>query len=605
MIRTHGAGTLTGADTGDDVVLDGWVARRRDHGEVVFLDVRDASGLVQVVAREPDAAAAAHAVRAEYCVRVRGAVRARPEGTANPDLATGQVEVDAASLEVLAACAPLPFPVTPDPGAPEPSEEARLAHRYLDLRRELPSAALRLRSRVNAVLRRVLDDAAFVEVETPTLTRSTPEGARDFLVPVRLQPGTWYALPQSPQLFKQLLMVAGLERYFQIARCYRDEDLRADRQPEFTQLDVEMSFVQVDDVLALTEELLAAVWAETLDVELPRPFPRLSWQEATSRFGSDKPDLRYGLELVDLTSYFSATSFRVFAGVGHVGALVAPGGASWTRRELDAWQEWARGRGARGLAYVLIDADGTPRESGPVVKNLSPQERDGLAAATGAGPGDAVLFAAGTRGAALELLGAARLRVVELLGLEPEEPWRFCWVTDFPLVERTEEGGWTAVHHPFTRPTDETSDLLATDPAAVLAAAYDVTVNGVELGGGSLRVHEQELQQQVFAVLGLDAAAASAQFGFLLEAFRYGAPPHGGIAFGLDRMVALLAGASSIRDVIAFPKTASGSDPLTGAPTPISAAQRREAGVDATPPGPRDAPTPPRDLTAATSPTPG
>ncbi len=584
MIRTHEAGALRLADAGSTVTLAGWVAHRRDHGGVIFVDLRDASGVVQVVFREGEPAAEAARLRAEFCVLVGGTVAARPAGNENPELATGDVEVSAASLEVLSAADPLPFPITGQAG--EVDEVVRYRYRYLDLRRAGPAAALRTRAQVTRIIREVMDRAGFVDVETPYLTRSTPEGARDFIVPVRLQPGHWYALPQSPQLFKQLLMVAGLERYYQIARCFRDEDFRADRTQEFTQLDIEMSFLDEDDVFALTERLFAALWRGILGVELATPFPRLTYAEAMGRYGSDKPDLRYDLELVDLTKHFAGTAFRVFQ-AEHVGAVVMPGGAGSTRRELDGWQDWARGRGAKGLAYVLVDSDGSLR--GPIAKNLSEAETSALAAAAGASPGDAIFFAAGPTVEAQELLGAVRVAIAARRGLVREGEWRFLWVTDFPMFEPTDDGGWTAVHHPFTAPTRGWEDGFATDPGRALARAYDLVGNGVELGGGSIRIHRAEMQQRVFDVIGLSRAVAESKFGFLLEAFRYGPPPHGGIAFGLDRLAATLAGSDAIREVMAFPKASSGGDPLTGAPMPITAQQRKEAGVDVVP----DEPAPP------------
>ncbi|MEO3809148.1 aspartate--tRNA ligase [Sphaerisporangium sp. B11E5] len=578
MIRTHTAGSLRREHAGQGVTLAGWVARRRDHGGVVFIDLRDASGSAQVVFREEDHA---HDLRSEYCVRIAGEVRLRPEGNENPDLPTGEIEVVASEVEVLSESAPLPFPIEGNTGV---SEEARLKYRYLDIRRRQVAEALRIRSTATYLAHEVMREHGFVYVETPDLTRSTPEGARDFLVPVRLQPGSWYALPQSPQLFKQLLMVAGLERYYQLARCFRDEDLRADRQPEFTQIDVEMSFADQDDVMALGEALIGRLWRETAGYELPSPLPRVTYREAMDRYGSDKPDLRFGCELVDMTSYFSGTTFRVFQ-APYVGAVVMPGGASQTRKELDAWQEWARSRGARGLAYVLVQPGG--ELGGPVAKNLSETERAGLAAAAGAAEGDAVFFAAGHPNPSRDLLGAARLEIGRRCGLIDESAWSFLWVVDAPMFEPVlddagRQTGWTAVHHPFTGPKPEWADTFQDDPGEALAYAYDMVCNGMEIGGGSIRIHRAEMQQRVFDVLGISKEEAESKFGFLLEAFKYGPPPHGGIAYGWDRVCMLLAGGESIRDVIAFPKTASGFDPLTGAPTPITADQRKEAGVDAT-----------------------
>jgi aspartyl-tRNA synthetase len=577
VIRTHGAGTLRTEDAGSRVSLAGWVASRRDHGGVAFLDLRDASGIVQVVVHDADVA---HGLRDEFCLRVSGVVEVRPAGNENPDLPTGGIEVMADDVEVLSSSAPLPFPI--DDRATV-GEEARLRHRYLDLRRPAVGKAIRMRSDVNRICRDALLEQDFVEIETPTLTASTPEGARDFLVPARLKPGNWYALPQSPQLFKQLLMVAGMERYFQIARCYRDEDFRGDRQPEFTQLDIEMSFVEQEDVLAVGEEIVRRLWRGILGVELG-DIPRMTYAESMRRFGSDKPDLRYGVELVDLTSFFRDTPFRVFQ-AEYVGAVVMPGGADQPRRQFDAWQEWAKQRGAKGLAYVTVDGDGTL--GGPVAKNISDDERSGLAAAAGAQPGDCVFFAAGATADARALLGAARAEIAQRCGLVDEDAWSFLWVIDAPMFERIEdEAGrpaWTAVHHPFTSPNREWRDRFEDAPDQALAWAYDIVCNGNEIGGGSIRIHQRDVQERVFALLGMDQAAAEAKFGFLLEAFKYGPPPHGGIAFGLDRVCMLLAGATSIRDVIAFPKTGGGQDPLTGAPTPITATQRKEAGIDAAP----------------------
>ena len=575
MIRSTNAGTIRSGDVGNVVTLAGWVASRRDHGGVAFLDLRDASGIVQVVVHDPEVA---HGLRDEYCLRIVGSVSARPAGNENPELPTGSVEVMAQEVEILSVSAPLPFPIDDRVMV---GDEVRLKYRYLDLRRQSAGDALRMRSKVNQIARNVLLDRDFIEIETPTLTRSTPEGARDFLVPVRLQPGHWYALPQSPQLFKQLLMVAGMERYFQIARCYRDEDFRADRQPEFTQLDIEMSFVEQADVIEVGEAIVRALWKGILGSEIG-DIPQMTYAEAMRRFGSDKPDLRFGLELVDLTSFFSATPFRVFQ-AEHVGAVVMPGGADQPRRQFDAWQEWAKQRGAKGLAYVTIAADG--ELGGPVAKNLSDDERAGLIAAAGAKPGDCVFFAAGKISDARSLLGATRIEIARRLDMIDEKAWAFLWVIDAPMFEETEDEqgvkGWTAVHHPFTSPNEEWRDTFEQSPGEALAWAYDIVCNGNEIGGGSIRIHQADVQERVFAMLGMTEAESQEKFGFLLDAFKFGPPPHGGIAIGWDRTCMLLAGAQSLREVIAFPKTGAGHDPLTGAPTPITPQQRKEAGIDA------------------------
>ncbi|CAB4582619.1 MAG: aspartate--tRNA ligase [Actinobacteria bacterium] len=573
MLRTHDAGALRASHAGQTVSLAGWVARRRDHGGVAFIDLRDATGSVQVVIRDE---ALAGSLRAEWCLQITGEVVLRPDGNANAALPTGAIEIMGDDIKVLSESAALPFPVDSGNDS-EISEEVRLKYRYLDLRREKPAANLRLRSKVTSTIRRVMEDLDFLEIETPYLTRSTPEGARDFLVPVRLQPGSWYALPQSPQLFKQLLMVAGMERYYQIARCFRDEDFRADRQPEFTQLDIEMSFIDQADILAVAEKLLVKIWKEAVGYDIPTPIRHMTYADAMQNYGSDKPDLRFDLQLIEQTKFFAKTEFRVFQ-APYVGSVVMPGGASSPRRELDAWQDWAKARGAKGLAYILVNEDGTL--GGPVSKNISEEEQSGIVAAAGAKAGDAIFFAAGERSASLALLGAVRLEIGKRCNLINEGAWEFLWVVDAPMFEPTDNGGWTAVHHPFTGPKPEFAESFAKDPASALAYAYDIVLNGTELGGGSIRIHDRQIQKDVFTVIGLSDEEAASKFGFLLEAFNYGPPPHGGIALGLDRVCALLTGSDSIREVIAFPKTASGGDPLTGAPTPITPAQRKESGID-------------------------
>ena len=577
MLRNQDAGSLRASHVGQSVTLAGWVARRRDHGGVAFIDLRDATGSVQVVIRDEKMAGQ---LRAEWCLQITGEVALRPAGNENSNIPTGAIEIMGDDVVVLSESAPLPFPV--DSGSEsEISEEVRLRYRYLDLRREGPAANLRLRSKVTSTIRNVMESLEFLEIETPYLTRSTPEGARDFLVPVRLQPGSWYALPQSPQLFKQLLMVAGMERYYQIARCFRDEDFRADRQPEFTQLDIEMSFIDQADILAVAEKILVKVWKEAVGYDIPTPIPHMTYADAMNRYGSDKPDLRFAYELIEVTDFFKATPFRVFQ-APYVGAVVMPGGADSPRRELDAWQDWAKARGAKGIAYILVNADGTL--GGPVSKNISEEEQSGIAALVGAKPGDAIFFAAGDRASSQQLLGAARLEIGKRCNLINQGAWEFVWVVDAPMFEPTDNGGWTAVHHPFTGPKPEFAKTFKSDPATALAYAYDIVLNGTELGGGSIRIHDRNIQKDVFTVIGLSDEEAQSKFGFLLEAFNYGPPPHGGIALGLDRVCALLTGSDSIREVIAFPKTASGGDPLTGAPTPITPAQRKEAAIDWTPP---------------------
>ncbi|MCT1880902.1 aspartate--tRNA ligase [Kocuria rhizophila] len=584
VLRTHELGALSAENIGETVTLAGWVGRRRDHGGVAFVDLRDASGVAQIVVRDEEQF---HQLRNEYVLQVTGTVERRPEGNENPNLPSGEVEVMVDELTVLNTAAPLPFQIDEHV---EVGEEARLKYRYLDLRRPEPARIMRLRSEVNRVARTLLHEQGFTEVETPTLTRSTPEGARDFVVPARLSPGSWYALPQSPQLFKQLLQVGGIEKYFQIARCYRDEDFRADRQPEFTQLDVEASFVEEDDIIALGEQIVKSLWA-LIGVEVTTPIPRMTYAQAMADYGSDKPDLRFDLKITELTEYFKDTPFRVFQ-APYVGAVVMPGGASQPRRQLDAWQEWAKQRGAKGLAYVLFKEDG--EIAGPVAKNISEEEKAGLAEAVGAKPGDCVFFAAGAVKTSRALLGAARVEIGHRVGLIDENDWAFVWIVDAPLFEPASEavesgdvavgsGAWTAVHHAFTSPKPEFMDTFDTDPGSALAYAYDIVCNGNEIGGGSIRIHRRDVQDRVFRVMGLSEEDAREKFGFLLDAFQFGAPPHGGIAFGWDRVGALLAGTESIRDVIAFPKTGNGYDPLTAAPAPITAQQRKEAGVDAKP----------------------
>ena len=575
MLRTHVADALRAIDAEVKVTLAGWVGNRRDHGGVAFIDLRDASGIVQVVVHDEKLA---HDLKPETCVQIKGQVKLRPKGNENKDLPTGSIEVFASEVHVLSQSQALPFQIDKEVDV---NEEARLKYRYLDLRRPGgPGSALRIRSKVSQYARDVLLNDDFIEIETPTLTRSTPEGARDFLVPVRLQPGSWYALPQSPQLFKQLLMVGGMERYFQIARCYRDEDFRADRQPEFTQLDIEMSFVDQEDIIKVGEKVIKTLWSEILGHEIGT-IPRITYHEAMRKYGSDKPDLRFDLELIDLTQYFKNTPFRVFQ-ADHVGAVLMPGGASTPRKQFDAWQEWAKQRGAKGLAYAVFSEDG--EIAGPVAKNLSDEERNGLMNAVGAKTGDAVFFGAGSRSEALALLGAARLEIGQKLGLINEKEWNFVWVVDAPMFEQvTNDQGqlvWTAVHHPFTSPNAESLGTFSKDPGSALAWAYDLVLNGNEIGGGSVRIHRADVQKEVFRILGISDEEAQDKFGFLLEAFKYGPPPHAGIAFGWDRVVMLLTGATSIRDVIAFPKSGGGQDPLTGAPTPITPAQRKEAGID-------------------------
>ena len=576
-MRTHACGDLRDRDVGADVAVCGWVARRRDHGGVTFIDLRDREGVVQVVfhpAEVPDAHDAAQRLGAEDVVRITGAVRARPEGMRNENLATGDVEVAAATLEILAEAETPPFPIE---DRADPNELLRMEYRYLDLRRPEMARRMRLRHDAARITRQYLDEHGFWEIETPSFTRSTPEGARDFLVPARLQPGSFYALPQSPQQLKQLLMVAGQDRYYQLARCFRDEAHRADRQFEFTQLDIEMSFVDQEDVLREMEPLFQRLVKELHGVDVPAPFPRLAFDDAIERFGSDKPDLRYELELVELAHVFGDTAFKAFAAVlasgGRIKALRAPGGGELSRKELDQLVQEVKGRGAAGLVWMVVEEGGSVRS--PVEKHLSPGEIVSVLDATGAGPGDLVLIVADRADRVAVAHDGLRRSLASRLGLVRKDEWSFAWIVDPPLFEWSEEQGrWTPAHHPFTAPA--TDDLA---PETAKAKAYDLTLNGWELSSGSIRIHEPEVQRTIFSILGLSEAETEEKFGHLLRAFRYGVPPHGGIAFGWDRIVALLAGVDAITEVIAFPKTQSGYDPLTGAPAPVSQEQLDELGL--------------------------
>jgi aspartyl-tRNA synthetase len=580
--RTHSCGALRAEEIGRTVTLMGWAARRRDHGGLIFVDLRDRDGLTQCIfdpAEGGPAHSAAQSVRAEFVLAIRGTVAARPAGTENPKLATGGVEVRVAEMKILNDCRPLPFQLDAE-GESEVEETLRLKYRYLDMRRPPVFQAFRTRDLICRAARDYLHEQGFLEVETPFLTRSTPEGARDFLVPSRLQPGSFYALPQSPQLFKQLLMVAGFERYFQIVRCFRDEDLRRDRQPEFTQIDIETSFLDRDDFLPLIEGLVAEVWRRVKGVELPRPFPRLPYDEAMLRYGSDKPDLRFGLELVDVSALFAKGEFQAFAqtvaGGGAVRGLRIPGAAGMSRKELDDLTAEARQAGAKGLVWVKVNADGL---QSPVAKFLQPIS-DSLLSALGAAAGDLLLMVADTPAVAATVLGRLRVELARRFHLIPPDRDVFAWIIDFPLVEwNEEEKRWDAVHHPFTAPRDEDLPLLEAEPGRARAKAYDLVLNGQEAAGGSIRIHQQAVQERLFSLIGIGKDEARARFGFLLDALEFGAPPMGGIAFGLDRLAAVLVGADSIREVIAFPKTQKGTCPLTDAPAPVDARQLRDLGI--------------------------
>ena len=571
-MRSHGAGTLSLSDVDTEVTIAGWVQRRRDHGGVAFFDVRDATGLVQVVA-DPEEHPTVADLRMEFCVQVTGTVRKRPEGTENPDLATGDVEIGAARVEVLAPARALPFMID---DRTDVDEQTRLRHRYLDLRRPRMAENLRARSRATAAIRRTLDQMGFLEVETPTLINSTPEGARDMLVPSRHRQGEFYALPQSPQLFKQLLMISGVERYFQIARCYRDEDTRADRQLEFTQLDLEGSFWGRDDVLSTIEKVLAATVREIRGVDVPLPFRRLTWHEAMDRYGIDKPDLRFGMEITDLTDHLRDTGFGVFKGAIDDGGTVRginAGQQDWSRARADGLTERAKGLGAKGLVWMVIEDDGSVRS--PVAKFLEEDELTAIKETLDAGPGDVLLLAADRWRTTVEVLGALRNELGRPTGHDELE---FLWVIDFPLFEEDEDGSITFSHHPFTSPAS--IDEMRESPETAISKAYDAVLNGVELGSGSIRIHDPAIQRQVFEILGIDAETAERRFGWFLEALEYGTPPHGGFAFGIDRLVMVLQGETSIREVIPFPKTQTGVDPMTGAPTWVEDSQLAELGID-------------------------
>jgi len=582
-MRTHYCGEIDESLVGQEIEVCGWVHRRRDHGGVIFIDLRDREGLLQVVfdPDRPEIFAEAERIRSEYVLKVKGLVRPRPDGTVNPNMRTGQVEVLVHELETLNKSETPPFHHDE-----QANEDIRLKYRYLDLRRENMLGNLMLRHRVTAAMRKFLDSHGFVDVETPMLTRATPEGARDYIVPSRTNPGRFFALPQSPQIFKQLLMMSGLDRYYQIVRCFRDEDLRADRQPEFTQLDIEMSFVDEAAVTNTMEELMRFVFKETLDVELPDPFPRMTYAEAMQRYGSDKPDLRIDLELIEVSDLMGSVDFKVFAGPaadpeGRVAALCVPGGAQMSRRIIDDYTKYISRYGARGLAYIKVNDINAGAEGlqSPILKFLPDDTVKGILERTGADSGDLIFFGADKANIVNDALGALRCKVGEDRGLVADG-WAPLWVVDFPMFEKDATGKrWTSLHHPFTAPSIDDADVLKGDPGKALSRAYDMVLNGSEIGGGSIRIHDQDMQAAVFELLDISDEEAEEKFGFLLTALQYGCPPHGGVAFGLDRVVMLMAGAESIRDVIAFPKTQTASCPLTNAPGEVSAEQLKETGI--------------------------
>jgi len=575
--RTSYCGELTAADIGKNACLMGWVQRRRDHGGLIFIDLRDRAGIMQLVfspESQGNVHEAAHGLRSEFVVAVKGSVRRRPEGTANPNLSTGQVEMDVQEIRILNDSEPLPFMIEDDSDV---AETTRLKYRYLDLRRPSLQNKLVLRHKVSMATRNYLADNGFIEVETPVLTKSTPEGARDFLVPSRLSPGHFFALPQSPQLFKQILMVAGMDRYFQVVKCFRDEDLRADRQPEFTQIDAEMSFVDREDVISVMEGLIIKIFSEA-GLTVNPPFPRLTYAEAVGRFGVDNPDVRFGLELVDLTKALAGSGFKVFNDAaskgGVVKAICVSGGASFSRKDLDDLTGIAASFGAKGLAWVKVTEEGW---QSPIAKFLLDDEKNAITSATGAKVGDLLLFAADKAAVANTVLGRLRLNIGGRLGLIPKDELKFVWVTDFPMFDYDEtEKRHVAVHHPFTAPMDEDLELMDTAPLQVRAKAYDLVLNGSEIGGGSIRIHRSDIQEKVFAMLGIQKEEAMERFGFLLEALSFGTPPHGGIAFGLDRIMSIITKSDSIRDVIAFPKTQKGADLMTDAPSVVDQKQLDE-----------------------------